>query len=196
MQPGQALLGLQPAAHGPYDFAVQSLSPTFAFALKFMLYFALLLGAFEASRGTALERFLVEDCILKPTIGLVHAVAPHEPIELVGRTITSPNSHLRITRGCEGVEIFLIFVSAIAAFPSSWRAKVRGLALGFLLSYLLSVTRLIALHFTLRYLPKAWEALHGLVLPLGPIIVVMLYFLHWSAGVTARSANRRPQHAS
>lgn len=178
------------------DVDVKSLSPTLTFALKFILCFAVLMGAFEASRGTAFERFLVEDCILKPTIGLVHVVAPHESIELVERTITSPTSHLRITRGCEGVEIFLLLVSAIAAFPSSWKARAQGLAIGFAVSYLLSVSRLIALHFTLRYSPSAWEALHGLVLPLGPIILVMLYFLHWSAGITSRAAIIRPQHAS
>jgi exosortase/archaeosortase family protein len=174
---------------------VKSPSPTLAFALKFVIYFALLMGAFEGSRGTDIERVLVEDCILKPTIAFVHVAAPQEPIQLVGRTISSPSSHLRITRGCEGVEIFLLLVSAIAAFPASWRAKARGLALGFALSYLLSVSRLIALHFTLRYSPTAWEALHGLILPLGPIVLVTLYFIGWMARIPTAPIDQAP-HAS
>ncbi len=60
---------------------VAILSPTLAFALKFIIGFAVLMGAFEASRGTAGERFLVEDCILKPTIALVHALAPGEAVQ-------------------------------------------------------------------------------------------------------------------
>jgi exosortase family protein XrtM len=171
---------------------VKSLSPTFAFALKFIVYFAILMGAFEASRGTGVERFLVEDCILKPTIGLVHILTPQEPIRLVGRTISSPTSHLRITRGCEGVEIFLLLVSAIVAFPSSWRARAHGLAIGFVVSYLLSVSRLIALHFTLRYSPSAWEALHGLILPLGPIVLVTLYFIYWTARIPPMTVAQVP----
>jgi exosortase family protein XrtM len=173
---------------------VKSLSPILAFALKFIAYFAVLMGVFEASRGTVFERFLVEDCILKPTIALVHFLAPQEPIQLVGRTISSPTSHLRITRGCEGVEMFLLLLSAIAAFPASLKAKVRGLAIGFAMSYLLSVTRLMALDWTLRHSPTAWEALHGLILPLAPIVVVTLYFMHWTAGIRMSAA--RAAHAS
>jgi hypothetical protein len=33
------------------------------FSVKFIIYFALLFGAFEASRGTAFERVVVEDQI-------------------------------------------------------------------------------------------------------------------------------------
>jgi exosortase/archaeosortase family protein len=172
---------------------VKSLSPTLVFALKFIAYFALMMGAFEASRGTAIERFLVEDCILEPTVGLVHVVAPQEPIQLVGRMISSPSSHLRITRGCEGVEVFLILLSAIAAFPAGWKAKAWGLGIGFVLSYLLSVSRLIALHFTLRYSPAAWEALHGLVLPLGPIVLITVYFIHWTGQIRPRPIDEAPR---
>jgi exosortase family protein XrtM len=173
---------------------MKSLSPTLAFALKFIVYFAVLLGAFEASRGTAIERFLVEDCILKPTVGLIHIVAPQEPIQLVARTIVSPSSRLRITRGCEGVEIFLILLAAIAAFPAGLKARAWGLGIGFVISYLLSISRLIALHFTLRYSPTAWEALHGLILPLGPIILVTLYFLYWTARIPPRPIEQ-PRYA-
>jgi exosortase family protein XrtM len=166
---------------------MKALSPTLAFGLRFLVYFALLMLAFEASRGTFVERFLVVDCILRPTTALIQAAAPEEQVTLVGRTISSPASSLHVTRGCEGVEIFLLLVAAVVAFPAPWKARLRGLGVGCVLAYLLSVTRLLALHFTLRYTPGAWEALHGLVLPLGPIIVVTLYFMRWSAA--------QPMHA-
>jgi exosortase/archaeosortase family protein len=176
------------AGERTHDGIMKSLSPTLAFAIKFIGCFAALMVAFEASRGTAIERFLVEDCILKPTVALVHVVAPHEPIQLAGRIISSPSSKLRVTRGCEGVEIFLLLVAGIVAYPASLAAKAQGIAIGFVVSYVLSVSRLIALHFTLRYSPAAWEALHGLILPLGPIVIVTLYFIHWSARNPLRNA--------
>lgn len=160
---------------------MKSHSPALAFALKFILGFALLLGAFEASRGTRAERFLVEDLILEPTTALIRALAPGAELVLSGRTLVSPAARLHVTRGCEGVEIFLLLVAAILAFPARWRARLQGLAIGFGLAYVLSVSRLIALYFTLRDLPRAWEALHGLILPLAPILVVTLYFMVWSA---------------
>ena len=52
-----------------------------------------------------------------------------------------------------------------------------------------SLTRLMALHYILRYSPSAWEALHGLVLPLGPIILMALFFMYWSGRTTSSSVN-------
>jgi exosortase family protein XrtM len=164
------------------------------FGVKFVVLFAIFWGAFEASRGTAVERILVEDAILKPTVELIRMAAPGEAVYLSGRSIVSPNSKLNVTRGCEGVEIFLILAAGVLAFPAGWRARLQGLAVGFVLAYALSVTRLIALHFTLRHAPAAWEALHGLVLPLGPIIVIALYFLHWSGGIATPA--QKTSHAT
>lgn len=175
---------------------MKSTFPTLLFAIRFVAYFAVLMTLFEACRGTVLERFLVEDGILKPATALVRILSPHEHVALVGRTITSDASHLRIIRGCEGIEIFLLLVSAVLAFPAGWHARFHGLAIGFVLAYLLSLSRLIALYFTLSYAPGAWEALHGLVLPLGPIIVISLYFIHWLGTISLPNSPDRTSHAS
>jgi hypothetical protein len=84
----------------------------------------------------------------------------------------------------------------VLAYPCSWKARAQALGAGFVLAYALSVARLVALHFILRYAPAAWEALHGLVLPLAPLIVVTLYFLHWSASLPAPACVPPRPHAS
>lgn len=166
-------------------------SPLFGFAWKFVVIFALLMGAFEASRGSVGERFLVEDVILKPTVALIQTLAPSEQIILVGRNIKSPTSNLHVTRGCEGVEIFLILAAGVLAFPSDLKARLLGLGIGFALAYVLSIARLTALHFILRYDQNAWDALHGLVLPLGPLILISLYFLVWSDHIPQQTHEAR-----
>jgi hypothetical protein len=112
-----------------------------AFALKFILYFSLLFGAFEASRGSAFERFVVEDLILVPTTALINAVAPAEHASLAGRVISSPGSNLNVTRGCEGIEMFLLPAAGIAAFPASWKRRAQGLLLGSIVAYTLRSLR-------------------------------------------------------
>jgi exosortase family protein XrtM len=166
------------------------------FGIKFVIGFAVLMGAFEASRGSAFEQFLVEDLILAPTVHLINAVTPSEHAELVGRVISSPGSNLRITRGCEGIEMFILLIAAILAFPANINRRLQGLFLGAILAYVLSVTRLMALHYILRHSPSAWEALHGLVLPLGPIIVMALFFMRWSAGTIPSATIDPPAHAT
>jgi len=152
------------------------------FGLIFLTLFALLIGGFEALRGTAFERFLVETLILEPTTALINTVTPNEHVVLVGRTLTSPQgASLRVTRGCEGVEMFLLLIAAILAFPASLKRRLQGLLWGSLLAYVLSITRLMLLHYILRYSPTLWEALHGLILPLGPVVLMALFFLRWSA---------------
>lgn len=163
---------------------------TLAFGLRFALFFAFLITAFEASRGTALERFLVDDLILTPTAHVINVVTPNERVVLVDRTlISAQGSRLHVTRGCEGIEMFLLLISAIAAFPASLKRRLQGFLLGAALAYVLSVGRLMALHYILRYWPEAWENAHGLILPLGPIIVMALFFLRWSSPGTAAAAH-------
>jgi exosortase family protein XrtM len=166
------------------------------FAIKLVVGFAVLMGAFEASRGTAFERFLVEDLILVPTTHFINAITPQEHVELTGRTLASAGGNLRVTRGCEGVEMLFMLVAGILAFPATWKRRAQGLVFGSILAYVLSVTRLMVLHYILRYSPIAWEALHGLVLPLGPIILMALYFSHWIQGeAQAASTNAEPRAA-
>jgi exosortase family protein XrtM len=161
--------------------SVTKASTPLRFGIVFVIGFAVLMSAFEASRGSAFERFLVEDLVLAPTVYLIDAVTPNEHAELIGRTISSPASNLRITRGCEGIEMFILLIAAILAFPASVKRRLQGLFFGALLAYALSVLRLMALHYVLRHSPSAWEALHGLILPLGPIILLALFFMRWSA---------------
>ena len=171
------------------------------FGMAFVIGFALLTGGFEAARGTLFERFVTETLILKPTTFLINAVTPSEHVELVGRTLASPDgSNLRVTRGCEGIEMFLLLTAAILAYPASLKYRLRGLLWGSILAYVLSVSRLMLLHYVLRYSPTAWDALHGLVLPLGPIVLMALYFLHWSSREVTRprdaGGSRSPLTAS
>ena len=166
------------------------------FAVRFIVVFAVLLGGFEALRGTTVERTLIEDGLLAPTTWIAQHLSPGEPIRQVGRAIESPRSRLNVIRGCEGIETLLLLVAAVIAYPASWAARGKGLFVGGVLAYVLSVARLVALHMALRHSPQAWEALHGLVLPLVPIVLVSWYFLHWSALQPRSAATAAASNAS
>jgi exosortase family protein XrtM len=167
------------------------------FGLRFVVGFLILMGAFEASRGTAFEEFIVREMILAPTTSLIDWVTPRENVTLADRTLVSPDgADLRVTRGCEGIEMFLLLIAAVLAFPATLRHRVHGLLVGGLLAYFLSIARLMALHYVLRYAPQTWDALHGLVLPLAPIILLSLYFLRWTAAPPQASSSEPPAHAA
>jgi exosortase/archaeosortase family protein len=80
--------------------------------------------------------------------------------------------------------LLLVVVAAMGAYPAGWRDKSRGMLLGVLLAYGLGIGRLMALDYTLRYVPGLWPAMHGLLMPLVPVMLLAFYFLRWSeAGV-------------
>ncbi len=157
-----------------------------------MIVFAILTGAFEASRGSAFERFVVEDVLLMPTNRLINFFSPEDHVELKGRSFVSGATKMNVIRGCEGVEMFLLLSAAIIVYPATMARKLAGLSIGFVLAYLLSVARLMALVYTLRHAPNAWESLHGLILPLAPVLAIAWYFMLWSsASGERRSAARK-----
>jgi exosortase family protein XrtM len=173
------------------------MSNTLGFGLRFALLFALLTTAFEVSRGSAFEQFVVEDLILTPAVHAINFVTPAARITIADRTLTSAQgSRLHITRGCEGIEMFLLLISAIASFPAAIGHRMRGFLLGSALAYLLSIGRLMALYYVLQYWPTAWEGAHGLILPLAPIILMALFFLWWSRSDPTFAPLSRDTHAA
>lgn len=156
-------------------------SPTLRFALVFALLFLLLASAFEAVRGTPAEESAVRAVLLQPTATLIDTLTPQERVVVIGRTLKcAQGPSLRVTRGCDGIEMLLLLTAAVLAYPAAWRRRVAGLLLGLPLAGVLAVLRLLVLHYTLRYSPGAWNALHGLVLPLSPVLLLTAYFLRWT----------------
>lgn len=153
---------------------------TLRFALTFGALFALLYGSFEWLRDSPVVESLLRAGILSASAALIDWISPAEAVRAVGHNLVSAGSRLHVTRGCEGVEMFLLLTAGMLAFPARPRYRLQGLLVGFSLAYVLTLARLLALHFTLRYRPAAWEALHGLFLPLGPVVLIALYFLWWT----------------
>ena len=98
-----------------------------AFAIRFALGFVILMAGFEASRGTAFERFVVEEGVLQPTASVVNALSPGVALNRARRTIASGTARLHVTRGCEGIEMLLLLAAAIIAYPASLRSQRRPL---------------------------------------------------------------------
>jgi exosortase/archaeosortase family protein len=164
------------------------------FALIGGVAFAILLGSFEACRGSGFERFLIDFLILKPTGYILDLWWPADHVTLLGRTFISGATSVHVTRGCEGVEMFLMLGAAILAWPGSFRKRLSGLLVGLVLACVLTVARLLVLVYTLRHAPRAWESLHGLILPLAPVLIMAWYFSWWSAPRNA-VPQIRPSHA-
>jgi exosortase H (IPTLxxWG-CTERM-specific) len=67
----------------------------------------------------------------------------------------STGQAVRIAAGCNGVEAVIVLFAAIFAFPSSFKHKLYGFALGFFAIQILNIVRIISLFYLLQW-DKNW----------------------------------------
>jgi exosortase/archaeosortase family protein len=84
---------------------------------------------------------------------------------------------LEIARNCDAIEINILFVSAVLAFPASLSRRVAVLGVGLLALVLLNLLRICALYALGVYAPGAFVVAHEQVFPLVLVIGAALIFL-------------------
>jgi exosortase H (IPTLxxWG-CTERM-specific) len=143
-------------------------------ALRFLALFALFFGIFYLVFGIAPG---VRLSLIKPyTELLAKAVAAIINLFGAGATVLdtqvmSPRFSITIAMGCDGVEASSLFLAGVLAFPTSWRARLIGIAVGVPLIHAINLARLVGLYYAGVYLPTFVEELHVYV---AQTIVILL----------------------
>lgn len=146
-----------------------------------VLFLVVLVVAF-----TALSLRPVNDGVIEPfTAGI--ATASGVVLDALGQEITqhgtilrSPRFAVNIRNGCNGVEAMVIFLAAVVAFPSPWRARIVGLALGILVIQAVNLLRVVALYYTGAYFPKWFDSSHTVIWQAIVILSAVLLWLFWA----------------
>lgn len=139
-----------------------------------------LVGLFYLLRQPWVERHFVD-----PYTGFVAAFT-RTCLRLVGVDaggegpfISGPRFSVTIKNICNGLEVTAIFLATVLGFPSSARAKLLGLALGFPVIFLINVVRIMVL-FVLGYrIPNVFEAVHYYYAQAFVIIATVAVWLVW-----------------
>jgi exosortase H (IPTLxxWG-CTERM-specific) len=142
----------------------------FRFLVVFVLAFGVCYFLFSISPG-------VKAGVIKPyTHFLASAVAAFINLFGAGATaggtqVASARFTIDIATGCDGVEASSLFVAGVLAFPTPWRARLIGLALGIPAIQAINLLRLVGLYYAGVYLPSLFEELHVYV---AQTIVILL----------------------
>ena len=151
-------------------------------AVRYILLFGLIFGASYFIFGIAPG---VRTGILKPYTGLLaRAVAAIVDVfgagaVATGTLVKSERFSMDIAMGCDGVEACCFFLAGVLAFPTVWRAKVIGLALGVPLIQLINLGRLVGLFYAGTYLPSFEEELHVYVAQTVVILFSTAVLVYW-----------------
>lgn len=149
---------------------------------KFLLTFLLLLGG----GFTALSLNQVNDAFVVPFTAQIAKVSGWlldvigQDIVMRGTQIHSPDFAVDIQNGCNGLETVLIFVSAVLAFPATWRARGIGLGLGVLAIQAVNLVRVVALFLTGVYFPSFFDSSHTVVWQSIVILFGVLLWMFWA----------------
>jgi len=184
----------------PGNHSLPDRSSSVRSALRLLMIFAsvfvLLHLGYQAGRGTALERTVIDMATVKPSAWLINLISDKEHVNAEGSRLISPLVRLSVLSGCEGTESMFLIIAAILAFRSNWTHTLAGLLLGIPIIYLANQARIVALYFALRHDRELFSALHGYIAPTLIIAIGCLFFLWWMQWVTTdRIVVQRTFHA-
>jgi exosortase H (IPTLxxWG-CTERM-specific) len=155
--------------------------------LTFLILFVLILGG----SFTLISLNWVNDNAVEPfTAGVARVSGAAldllgQDVRMNGTVIQSPRFAVNIRNGCNGVEAMLIFLAAVLAFPASWKARLAGLALGFVAIQAVNLVRVVALFLTGAYFPKLFDTSHTVIWQTVVILFGVLLWIFWANRFTA-----------
>lgn len=96
-----------------------------------------------------------------------------------GALVYSPRYTMDIAMGCDGVEASCLYLAGVVAFPTSWRARLIGLAFGVPLIQAINLTRLVVLYYVGMYLPSVADQIHDYVAQSIVILLSTAILIFW-----------------
>lgn len=100
-------------------------------------------------------------------------------VHVVGRDITGAAS-LTIAKNCDAMDVNILLVAAMLAFPSRWRFRVAGIVGGLVLVLVANVARIFSLYQVGAHWPSAFDVIHAEVWPLALVVLATVVFVIWS----------------
>lgn len=146
--------------------------------LLFVLGFLVLMGLFYAFMLTS---FFTEH--FQPAVVTVNARISSAILNLFGEAtsasgpmIASEAATISVKRGCDALVPIFLYISAVLAFPASWRSKLFGILWGVLFLFVLNIVRIISLFWIQLYKPAIFDMMH---LEVWQVLFIILGIAAW-----------------
>jgi exosortase family protein XrtM len=151
------------------------------FLVLFIGIYIVLYIAYMAIPDDVLRLTVFPAGIVRPTLAIINMLDNSAHAVSDASTLMSRNGNLDIVRGCDGSGIALLLTSGILAFPTSLRAKVKGLMVSLLLVVFTNCLRILGLYFALAYADNWFELLHLYIIPTLMVLLAGGYFIWWAS---------------
>jgi exosortase H (IPTLxxWG-CTERM-specific) len=164
---------------------------------RFFFTFMVLLTGLFALRITT----FVRDHITLPFTGVLADVSAFL-IMLFDKNVTADGVIIQniengfavaIAPGCDGIEAVIILVSAVLAFPSPWKHKLVGIAIGFVAIQALNLVRIISLFYMGQWSQVWFDWFHLYLWQALIVLDALAVWLIWLRYLPAPGRVARPQ---
>lgn len=126
--------------------------------------------------------FLVDTMTIRASSILINVITPGEKTVVEGSAIIG-KATVVVMRGCEGVEVMLLLIAAVIAFPAGIGYKIYGIVAGTLIVYIFNLLRIAGLYYTIRYRPDLFDMMHIYAGQTVIIILFLILFIFWVSGI-------------
>ena len=115
-----------------------------------------------------------------------------EETSVSGTLLSSPRFSVNIYHGCNALLATSIYLSAVLAFPASWKAKLIGTAIGIPAIQVINMARILSLFYIGIYWPDLFRAAHGYVWQSIVILFSMVVWIFWAERFVRLPRNPAP----
>jgi exosortase/archaeosortase family protein len=150
-------------------------------ALALVLWLALFAGSTLLYNLTfhRTSPVLVRWLQVAPSAVLLEWTLPGVAVTRLPTALRIPGLEVQLLRGCDGMEAWLMLMSALLVFPFPWRRRLLGALWGSLLVFGLNLLRIVSLfHVALRR-PDWFEIAHSVLWQSAMVIAVAAFILAW-----------------
>ncbi|MBI3846326.1 MAG: exosortase H [Planctomycetes bacterium] len=156
---------------------------------RFACLFALWLGGLYAVLQIPFVQAFVRDPYSAAQVASTAAVLRILGVaaSVDGLVLRAPGFDMRITNellgGCNGLNVVVILIAAVAAYPAPIRHRLVGIAVGAAVLFIVNVVRLVSLYFVGAHAPGLEEMMHLYVWQVLLIAVTGFIWFQWAERV-------------
>ena len=141
----------------------------------FILTWGPIVDRFDIGAGLAQLSAWLSFAILR-VIGFV----AHFPVRIDGTVMGSGQFTVDVAPACSGAVPMSIYLAAVLAYPTSWRAKSLGAGLGIGVILLVNLVRVAGLFLVGLYFPEIFHDTHVYVAQALVVCVAVGLWLYWA----------------
>ena len=149
--------------------------------VRFCVVFLLLIFLFSSFTSTRLIGVILHEHLTRLLANLSAPIlALFGNASASGHYLSFNGFGASIEGACDGVQPTYIYVAAVLAFPSSWRAKGWGILIGIPAIFLINYIRVVSMMFCGAYWPNWFERVHVYGWQALVIALTMAVWVFWA----------------